>query len=154
MKNKITRLNLQDVNKIIWEPKIANRFTVHITDEITKKHIIEPHLIKYIDRPSFELVDKKYQWHPIKLKIYEPIVPGLVLFRCLGAGIFNIQVNEMGPVGDVIETWVLPHCRFESILANPLDWSSTIDVQTLDCVIDWSEVIVKDGEHEFKIYKN
>jgi len=60
----------------------------------------------------------------MKMRIYEPIVPQNMLFRCIGAGFFNIQVNELGPIGDVVSTWYIPHCRFQAVQSIPLDWSN------------------------------
>lgn len=137
----------------MWEPLTANRFLVYLTDTRSKKLIVESFLIKHIDRPGFTWVDGKKQWNPICLKIYESLAPNNVLFRCLKASIFDVQVNELGPVGDVVETWLLPHCKFASVTPQPLDWARNGDVFELQCELDWNEIIVKDGDSEFKIQK-
>lgn len=137
----------------MWEPKKANRFLVKLIDEKTKTIIIEPYLIKYIDRPSYTVCGGKKYWHTIRIRIYEPIIPQLILFRCLKAGMFDVQVNELGPVGDVIETWGLPHCKFKEVKGKPLDWTNSNDVLEIECELDWTEIIVKNGDTEFKITK-
>ena len=137
----------------IWEPKTPNRFMVHLINDKTKKHVIEPYLIKYIDRPGYmSLYDKKV-WTTIKLRIYESTFPGNILFRCLKAGVFDVQVQELGPVGDIIETWMLPHCTFKSVTPQPLNWSDYGNHQELQCELDWTEIIVKNGDSEFTIKK-
>ena len=140
----------------MWEPKTQNRFMVHIIDNrwgknIPKPYIIEPYLVKYIDRPGFETIDGERVWKPIKLRIYEVIVPGHTLFKCISAGTFDVQVHELGPVGDIIETWHMSDCRFSSVKSNPLDWSSDCELQEVECELDWKEIFVKDGDSEFKI---
>ena len=134
----------------MWEPKTQNRFMVHIIND-KKKHIIEPYLVKYIDRPGYTTVGKERVWNPIKLRIYEPIVPEHTLFRCIGAGAFDIQVHELGPVGDIVETWHIPHCHFSAVKSKPLDWTSNGDHQEIECELEWQEIIVKNGDSEFKI---
>ena len=134
-----------------WEPKTPNRFLVYMFNE-KKERIIESYLIKYIDRPGFTRQDGKKVWHPIRMHLYEPIVPGQILFRCLGAGVFDIQVTELGPVGDVIEVWHIPQCRFQEVKASPLNWSEH-GLMEIQCEIDWTEIIVKNGDSEFKIQR-
>lgn len=135
-----------------FEPKQPNRFLVHMINE-KKEQLIEPYLIKYIDRPGFTMFGGKKQWHSIKMRLYESIVPQHVLFRLLGAGVFDVQVDELSPVGDVIETWYVPHCRFHEVKAHPLDWASTKEPSEIQCELDWSEIIIKRGDSEFKIKK-
>lgn len=138
----------------VFEPRTPNRFLVYIEDENTKKLIIEPFLIKYIDRPRYSLKsDKTKHWYPIKVRFYESIVPSNVYFRLLKAGVFNITVNELGPVGDIVGIWLLPLCRFNSLIPEALDWSSDGKPLEVWAEIDWTEVIVKDSDSEFKIRK-
>jgi|FAXJ01.1.fsa_nt_gi hypothetical protein len=155
MTEKTTEKELTTASSIFhttWEPKSERRFIVHMTHPKTKAHLIEAYLIKYIDRPGFTMFRGKKLWHTIKMRVYESIMPSHVLFRLLGAGTFNIQVNEMGPVGDVIETWCVPDCHFKEVKATPLDWSQVGNVSEVQCEIDWTEIIVRrtDGS-EFKI---
>ncbi len=126
-----------------FEPKVRNRFLVHIYHPKTKEHLIEPFLIKYIDRPSFTRLNGKKCWRPIKLRMYESIVPQYVLFRCLGAGVFNLQVDELGPVGDVVETWCAPEAKFKEVNSTPLDWASSGDVSEVQCELDWLRIVVR-----------
>jgi hypothetical protein len=144
------KTKLENVAQVLFEPKTANRFMVHMINE-KKKHLVEPHLIKYIDRPGFTTVNGEKQWNPIKMRIYEPVVPQHMLFRCIGAGVFDIQVNELGPVGDVVSTWYMPQCRFQEVKSGPLDWGSNGDILEIQCEIDWTEIIVKNGDSEYKI---
>lgn len=144
-------VKLEKVEQVLFEPKTANRFVVHMIDE-KKKHLIEPHLIKSIDRPGFTTVNGTKQWNPITMRIYEPIVPQHMLFRCIGAGFFNIQVNELGPIGDVVSTWYIPRCRFQAVHSTRFDWGND-DILEIECEIEWDEIIVKNGDSEFKIKK-
>lgn len=149
--------NKKDINEIFyktWEPKSSHRFMVYLTDEKTKKGIIPCFLIKHIDRPRFIYGQGKRNWLPIYIDVYETIEPPNVLFHLLKATVFTVTVNELGPVGDTIETWVLPLCKFQSVMPTSLDWSTesgTIGI--IKAEIDWSEIIVKDGDSEFKITK-
>lgn len=150
MEKKSTKIS-NDIFYTMWEPKSPNRFLVHMINEKTKEHIIEPYLIKYIDRPGFTDYKGEKHWHTIKMRFYEPIVPQHVLFRLLGAGVFDIQVDELGPVGDVIETWYMPHCKFHEVRAKPLDWSADAGPSEVQCEVDWDEIIVRKSDSEFKI---
>jgi hypothetical protein len=139
----------------IWEPITPNRFIVYITDEKTKECIIPVFLIKSIDRPGYTLNhEKKKWWHSIHIKVYEPINPGNILFKMLKASVFTVTVNELGPVGDVVGTWVIPTTRFKEIRPQSLNWSSDAEPMLIDAEIDWKEIIVKDGNSEFKIYNS
>lgn len=138
----------------VFEPRTANRFLVYVEDERTKKLIVEPFLVKYIDRPRYSLrVDKQKHWYPIRIRFYESIVPTNVYFNLLRAGIFTVTVHELGPVGDVVGAWVLPQCRFNNLAPEALDWSSDGKPLEVWAELDWTEVIVKDGDSEFKIRK-
>lgn len=147
-------INPKEAFYTMFEPRTPNRFLVYIEDEKTKKLVVETFLIKYIDRPRYSLrVDKKKHWYPIRIRFYESIVPTNVYFRLLKAGVFTVTVNELGPVGDVIGVWVLPQCRFNNLAPEALDWSSEGKPLEVWAELDWTEVIVKDGDSEFKIRK-
>ena len=135
----------------VFEPRTPNRFMVHIKDE--KGNVLIPHfLIKYIDRPRYVLSsDRKRIWQPVRIRVYEPIVPTNVYFKMLSAGVFNVIVEELGPVADVVGCWSLPLCRFESLNPKPLDWSSSGEPLEVWAELNWTDLIVQDGDSEFRI---
>jgi len=136
----------------MFEPRTPNRFLVHIKDERTGKVIIPHFLIKYIDRPRYSVhADKKRIWHPLRMRVYESIVPTNIYFNMLRASVFTVTVEELGPVADVVGCWVLPKCRFSSLCPRALDWASDCDPLEVWAEIEWTEVIVKDGDSEFTI---
>ena len=137
--NKLgTLLDKDEMFYTMFEPKAPNRFIIHMIDERTKKKVVESYVIKRIDRPGFYTIGGKRSWFPIRLRFYESVVPTGTLFKLLKAGVMTITVNELGPVGDIIETWVIPLCRINSIKPQPLDWSSNAGPLELEVEIDWS----------------
>ena len=135
----------------VFEPRTPNRFIVHIKDE-KGKEIIPHFLIKYIDRPRYFLnSEKKRIWQHVRIRVYESIVPTNIYFRMLGSGVFNVTVEELGPVGDVVGCWSLPLCRWASLTPKALDWSSTGEPLEVWGELDWTDLIVQDGDSEYKI---
>ena len=136
---------LEYVSPKLWEPKLSNRFVVYIVDYKTKKLVIDKFLIRRITRPSFSLIsDKKRHWHSLSIEVYDPIVPTNVLFKLLQVDRLNIQVNELGPVGDVVCTWTIPNCRFKHVEETSLDWKNS-DISIIKADIDWTVIHVRDG---------
>ena len=130
-----------------FEPKTKNRFVMYIES-------IPAYLIKTANRPqiTFEeivldhinvkrYVKGKGEWQPLALTLYDPIVPSAaqsvmewvrlshesVTGRDGYSDFYkkDVTFNMLGPVGDVVEEWVLKGTFIESANFGDLDYAST-----------------------------
>ncbi len=124
---KITINTIADLNiNSNFEPKIYNRFFVKLSNEYTKE-VIASHFINSTDRPSsyknfFGI--KKY--YPLHISIYDPVTPNIVQLTesNFNSG-WNIEINILGPIGDIIETWEIKNAKLEKIKYSSFDWADT-----------------------------
>ena len=141
---------LIDANEIMFtpfEPKLKNRFMMNIDG-------IPAYLIKTANRPTitFEEVElhhinvKRYvhgkaTWEPIEVTLYDPVVPSAAqgVMECGrlsheavtgrdGYSDFykkDVDVQVLGPVGDIVEQWKLKGAWIQSANFNDLDFASS-----------------------------
>ena len=155
---------LVDANDIMFtpfEPKLKNRYIMQIDG-------IPAYLIKTAARPqiTFEEVTlehmnvKRYvkgkgEWQQMAITLYDPVVPSAaqsvmewvrlshesVTGRDGYSDFYKKEVTFqlLGPVGDVVEEWVLKGCFIESATFNDLDFASSdpVDV-TLSLKYDYA----------------
>ena len=122
-------LDPNDIFFTPFEPKTANRFVMEIDG-------IPAYLVKTMARPSIQFetitldhintkryVKGKASWQPISITLYDPIVPSgaqsviewvrlhheSVTGRDGYSDFYkkDITFNMLGPVGDVVEEWIL-----------------------------------------------
>ena len=145
---------LIDANQAMFtpfEPKLKNRFVMSIDG-------IPGYLIKTTGRPniSFEEVElhhlnvKRYvkgkaTWEPIEFTLYDPVVPSgaqaimewvrlhheSVTGRDGYSDFYkkDIDIQVLGPVGDVVETWKLKGAFITAANFGDLDFSSSEPVE-------------------------
>ena len=154
-------LEPQDIMFTPFEPKLKNRFIMNIDG-------IPAYLIKAANRPILEsdevilehmnvtrYVKGKSRWQPIDITLYDPVVPSaaqavMELVRLSHESVTgrdgyadfykkDVTMNMLGPVGDVVEEWVLKGCFIESATFNDLDFASSdpVDV-TLSLKYDYA----------------
>ena len=154
-------LEPQDIMFTPFEPKMKNRFIMHIAG-------IPAYLIKTANRPSIQFdevvlehmnvtryVIWKGRWKPIEITLYDPVVHSAaqsvmewvrlshesVTGRDGYSDFYKKEVTFqlLGPVGDVVEEWVLKGCFIESATFNDLDFASSdpVDV-TLSLKYDYA----------------
>ena len=154
-------LEPQDIMFTPFEPKLKNRFVMQIDG-------IPAYLIKTANRPSIEFdevvlehmnvtryVKGKGRWQTIDVTLYDPVVPSAaqavmewvrlshesVTGRDGYSDFYKKEVTFqlLGPVGDVVEEWVLKGCFIESATFNDLDFASSdpVDV-TLSLKYDYA----------------
>ena len=60
-----------------WEVKTGNRFLCYTKEKKNGDTFIPTFLLVAIDRPSCyrETGEEEWEWNPIKIEIYDPIVP-------------------------------------------------------------------------------
>ena len=139
-------LEPQDIMFTPFEPKLQNRFIMQIDG-------INAYLIKSMNRPSLEsdevvlehlnvtrYVKGKSRWQPLDIMLYDPIVPSAaqqviewirlhhesVTGRDGYSDFYkkNIRIHTLGPVGDVVEEWILKGAYCQNANFGDMDWTS------------------------------
>ena len=129
-----------------FEPKLQNRFLMEIDG-------IPAYLIKKIARPAIEMneivldhinvkrkVKGKANWTPIACDLYDPVTPSgaqaVMEWVRLGHESVtgrdgysdfykkDIYVRTLGPVGDVVEEWILKGAFCTNATFGDMDWTS------------------------------
>ena len=122
-------LNTNEMMFTAFEPKLQNRFLMEIEG-------IPAYLIKKTSRPQIEMneivldhinvkrkVKGKANWTPITCDLYDPVTPSgaqaVMEWVRLGHESVtgrdgysdfykkDIRINTLGPVGDIVEEWIL-----------------------------------------------
>ena len=141
---------LIDANDIMFtpfEPKLKNRFVMSIDG-------IPAYLIKTAARPSIEFeevelnhmnvkrfVKGKGTWETIEITMYDPVVPSaaqaaMEWIRLSHESVTgrdgysdfykkDVTFNMLGPVGDVVEEWLLKGTYIETANFGDLDYASS-----------------------------
>ena len=129
-----------------FEPKTKNRFIMYIEG-------IPAYLIKTANRPSIQFEEivldhinvKRYikgkgAWQPIDVTLYDPVVPSgaqsvMEWIRLSHESVTgrdgysdfykkDIRINTLGPVGDIVEEWILKGAYCQSANFGDMDWTS------------------------------
>ena len=129
-----------------FEPKLQNRFLMDIEG-------IPAYLIKTTNRPNFtsntivldhinvkRRIKGKASWEPITCELYDPVTPSgaqaVMEWVRLGHESVtgrdgysdfykkNITIRTLGPVGDVVEEWILKGAFCESANFGAMDWTT------------------------------
>jgi len=140
-------LEPQDIMFTPFEPKLKNRFIMQIDG-------INAYLIKTANRPqvTFDEVElnhmnvKRYvkgkaAWQTLQVTLYDPIVPSAaqqvmewvrlghesVTGRDGYSDFYkkDITFNVLGPVGDVVEEWVLKGCWIQDVTFGDFDFATS-----------------------------
>ena len=134
-----------------FEPKLQNRFLMEIDG-------IPAYLIKKIDRPSITFgevvldhinvkrkIKGKAVWNPITANLYDPVTPSgaqavMEWVRLSHESVTgrdgysdfykkNITIKTLGPVGDIVEEWILKGAYCQSANFGDMDWTSDTPVE-------------------------
>ena len=129
-----------------FEPKVQNRFLMSIAG-------IPSYLIKKIARPSITFgeivldhinvkrkIKGKANWDNISCELYDPVTPSgaqavMEWIRLSHESVTGrdgysdfykkqITISTLGPVGDVVEEWILKGAYCQSANFGDMDWSS------------------------------
>ena len=140
-------LEPQDIMFTPFEPKLKNRFIMNIEG-------IPAYTIKTAGRPQITFdevelnhmnvtryVKGKGKWQTLQITMYDPIVPSAaqsvmewvrlshesVTGRDGYSDFYKKEVtfNVLGPVGDIVEEWVLKGCWIQDATFNDFDFSSS-----------------------------
>lgn len=134
-----------------FEPKVQNRFIMYMNG-------VPSYIIKKVNRPSIEFGDVdihhinmirklkgKANWGDFSMTLYDPIVPSgaqavmewiRISHESLtgrdGYADFykkDLQFEVLGPVGDIVEEWVLKGAYIKSAQFGDLDWAVDTQVE-------------------------
>ena len=129
-----------------FEPKLQNRFLMEIEG-------IPAYLIKTLNRPQITFnnitldhinvkrkIKGKANWDPITCELYDPVTPSgaqsvMEWIRLSHESVTgrdgysdfykkNIHIRILGPVGDVVEEWILKGAYCQNANFGPMDWTS------------------------------
>ena len=129
-----------------FEPKLQNRFLMEIDG-------IPAYLIKKISRPQIEFtgvvldhinvkrkIKGKANWTDITCDLYDPVTPSgaqavMEWVRLSHESVTgrdgysdfykkDIRINSLGPVGDIVEEWILKGAYCQNANFGDMDWSS------------------------------
>ena len=138
-----------DTNQMMFtafEPKVQNRFIMFIDG-------IPAYLIKKVARPNISFTDitldhinikrklkGKAEWGDISCDLYDPVTPSgaqavMEWVRLSHESVTgrdgysdfykkDIHVRTLGPVGDVVEEWILKGAYCQMANFGPMDWTS------------------------------
>jgi len=144
-----------------FEPKLQNRFLMNIDG-------IDAYLIKKIDRPQISFqeivldhintkrkIKGKANWENISCELYDPVTPSgaqavMEWVRLSHESVTgrdgysdfykkDIRIKTLGPVGDVVEEWILKGAYCQNANFGSMDWSSSEPVNiTMNIVMDYA----------------
>lgn len=116
---------------VMFEPKFNRRFITYWGDSTGK---FLPSFVTYlIDRPkcsiTYNILGKtKIKWLPINAILYDPIIPSsslAIMSHINRKEHFNLFIDVLGPVGDVVESWEIKKCKIKSVDFGMLNWKAT-----------------------------
>ena len=140
-------LSPNEIKYTAYEPKVANRFIMYIEG-------VPAYMIKAANRPSIQFEEivldhinvKRYikgkgAWQPITVNLNDPVVPSAaqsvmewvrlshesVTGRDGYSDFYkkDVTFNMLGPVGDVVEEWILKGTYIEAANFGDLDYASS-----------------------------
>ena len=139
-------LNTNETMFTAFEPKLQNRFIMFIDG-------IPAYLIKKISRPQISFgevvldhinvkrkIKGKANWENITCDLYDPVTPSgaqavMEWIRLSHESVTgrdgysdfykkDIRINTLGPVGDVVEEWILKGAYCQNTNFGDMDWTS------------------------------
>jgi hypothetical protein len=153
--------NTNDMMFTAFEPKLQNRFLMKIDG-------IPTYLIKKISRPTITFgevvldhinvkrkIKGKANWDNITVDLYDPVTPSgaqavMEWVRLSHESVTgrdgysdfykkDIDIETLGPVGDVVENWILKGCYVQNASFGDMEWSTDTPVNiSLTLVMDYA----------------
>ena len=144
-----------------FEPKLQNRFLMNIDG-------IDAYLIKKIDRPNVTFqeitldhinvkrkIKGKANWENITCELYDPVTPSgaqsvMEWIRLSHESVTgrdgysdfykkDIRIKTLGPVGDIVEEWILKGAYCQTANFGSMDWAQSEPVSiTMTIVMDYA----------------
>ena len=139
-------LNTNEMMYTAFEPKLKNRFVMFIDG-------IPAFLIRQANKPNITFTDVildhinvkrkikgKANWEDVQITLYDPITPSgaqavMEWVRLSHESVTgrdgysdfykkDIRFNTLGPVGDVVEEWILKGAYCQNANFGDMDWTS------------------------------
>ena len=139
-------LNTNDMMYTAFEPKLQNRFIMFIDG-------IPAFLVKKVGRPNIQFnevtldhinvkrkIKGKADWQNITAELYDPVTPSgaqavmewvrLSHESVTGRDGYSdfykkeIRIHTLGPVGDIVEEWILKGAYCQAATFGDMDWTS------------------------------
>ena len=139
-------LNTNEIMFTAFEPKVQNRFIMYIDG-------IPAFLVKKISRPNIQFGDVtldhinvkrklkgKADWQNVTATLYDPVTPSgaqavmewvrLSHESVTGRDGYSdfykkeIRIKTLGPVGDIVEEWILKGAYCQNANFGDMDWTS------------------------------
>ena len=144
-----------------FEPKQQNRFLMDIEG-------VPAYLIKQVARPTVSFnevvldhinvkrkLKGKANWEPISCQLYDPVTPSgaqavMEWVRLSHESVTgrdgysdfykkDIRIKTLGPVGDIVEEWILKGAYCQNANFGSMDWSSSEPANiTMNIVMDYA----------------
>ena len=154
-------LNTNETMFTAFEPKLQNRFIMYIDG-------IPAFLVKKIDRPNVQFgevtidhinvkrkLKGKATWNNVTCDLYDPVTPSgaqavMEWIRLSHESVTgrdgysdfykkDIRINTLGPVGDVVEEWILKGAYCQTANFGDMDWTSDTPANiNLTIVMDYA----------------
>ena len=144
-------LNTNEIMFTAFEPKLQNRFIMYIDG-------IPAFLVKKISRPNIKFgevtldhinvkrkIKGKANWENITMDLYDPVTPSgaqavMEWVRLSHESVTgrdgysdfykkDIRFNALGPVGDVVEEWILKGAYASQANFGEMDWATDTPVE-------------------------
>ena len=144
-----------------FEPKLQNRFLMNIDG-------IDAYLIKKINRPSITFqeitldhinvkrkIKGKTNWENVTCELYDPVTPSgaqavMEWVRLSHESVTgrdgysdfykkDIRIKTLGPVGDIVEEWILKGAYCQQASFGDMDWNTDTPAQiAITIVMDYA----------------
>ena len=154
-------LEFNDMFYTNFEPKMKNRFIMEIDG-------IPSYLIKSTNRPSISFgevvldhinvkrkIKGKANWDNVTMTLYDPVTPSgaqavMEWVRLSHESVTgrdgysdfykkDIYVRSLGPVGDIVEEWIMKGAYCQNATFGPMDWTTDTPVEiTMTVVMDYA----------------
>jgi len=154
-------LNTNEIMFTAFEPKVQNRFIMYIDG-------IPAFLVKKISRPNVQFGDitldhinvkrklkGKADWQNVTATLYDPVTPSgaqavMEWVRLSHESVTgrdgysdfykkDIRFNALGPVGDIVEEWIMKGAYVQQANFGEMDWSVDTPVEiTLTIRMDYA----------------
>ena len=144
-------LNTNEIMFTAFEPKLQNRFIMYIDG-------IPAFLVKKISRPNIQFgevtldhinvkrkIKGKADWQNVTATLYDPVTPSgaqdvMEWVRLSHESVTgrdgysdfykkDIRFNALGPVGDVVEEWILKGAYASQANFGEMDWATDTPVE-------------------------
>ena len=131
------------INFTKWEPKFKSRFIAKLYNDNVQ--VLSCYTIKKLTRPAILNGEKV---NCITLYLYEPLGENVLnkLFNMSNYSDLVLEVNELSPTGEVVESWTLKNCLINHLRGADLDWTDNDNPAEVELSLSFKTLIINDTE--------